>query len=452
MATNQIFDSIFNANSSITEDWSGGYKFELSLTAESNAEDWQVNLNLPYAIKAAYGVDLVDNGNGNYTISGQNDQASLYQGQSIKPIFVIDDYSQEAVLPQLDSSMTTSFQPTSEIVPEMVGPTPESSGTFKTINVDSDFGGDLKSAIASANNGDVIQLGSNRYYTSGVSVDKDITIQGQEGSVIDGGGSSEAIIYLNSGATGATIQNVEITNANNGIFGDGAGNLTLQNLNVNNIGVNQTIRGGQNNTGIILGHANGLQLLDSTINNIGRSGINVGDTEGAVISGITVQNVNLAAEHVQSHDAAGIKFFNTNNTTLKNSYLSDINAYHIWNDTTTGTVIEGNTIDKIGEDFRAPYFNPNVEVTGIYNEKSHNSVVKNNIGNANEGFTAFRATEFTTETMILEDNNSFSSVQLGTTDYWVNEEIEKRIAITENPDEANFSLFANEYNAQANIG
>ena len=177
--------------------------------------------------------------------------------------------------------------------------------TVTAIDVDNDFGGNLESAIASANNGDVIQLGSNVYYTDGITLDKDITIDGKEGSVVNGGGTSQAVFNLTSGATGATIQDVEITNANIGINGNGAFNLTLQNLDINNIGIDRTIRDGQNNSGILLGYANGLQLLNSRIFNIGRKGVGVGDTDGAVISGLTVQDVNLAAQHAQSHDAAG---------------------------------------------------------------------------------------------------------------------------------------------------
>ena len=295
-------------------------------------------------------------------------------------------------------------------------------------------------------------MGSNTYHASDINFDKDITLDGQEGSVIDGGGTSGAVINISAGATDATIQDIAITNANNGIFGDGANNLLLQNLDFNDIGTNEVIRDGQNNTGITLSHANGLQLRDSSFNNMGRSGVNVGDTEGATISGLTVQNVNLAADHAQSHDAAGIKLFNTNNVTIKDNYLSDVNAYHIWNDTTVNTVMDGNTIEGVGEDFLAPEFNTNVDITGIYNEKSANSVVKNSNIESLDEFTAFRATEFTTETMSLEDNNSFSSMELGSIDYWVNESAEKLIAVTENPDEANFNLFSEEYNAQANIG
>jgi hypothetical protein len=319
------------------------------------------------------------------------------------------------------------------------------------INVDNDFGGDLQSAIAAANNGDVVELGNNTYSASGVTIDKDITINGQEGSVIDGGGASDAILNLTPDASGATIQNVEITNANNGIYGFGASNLTLENLDINNIGVSQPTRDGENNTGITLNRADGVQILNSNISNVSRKGIGIGDTQGGTISGVTVQGVNLDAQHAQNHDAAGVKFFNTTDVAVRDSNFSDINAHSIWNDTTTGTTIENNTVQDVGSDFIAPGFNSEVgSIYGIYNEKSANSSVSNNNINAIDGFTAYNATEFTTQTQDLGTNN-FSSQELGTTDFYANEQAETLVATTENPTEANFALFSADYYATAII-
>ena len=86
-------NSALTAESKIVEDWNGGYKLELDLKAEQDLKDWQVNFKLPsdYSIREVYGVDLIEDGQGNYTIDGQNDQVDLKNGQSIKPIFIIDD-------------------------------------------------------------------------------------------------------------------------------------------------------------------------------------------------------------------------------------------------------------------------------------------------------------------------------------------------------------------------
>ncbi|MGF1589807.1 MAG: hypothetical protein ACFCU7_11290 [Pleurocapsa sp.] len=443
-------NSALKFESQVVEDWNGGYKLELDLKANVDAKNWQVDLSLPYTIREAYGVDLIDRGNGNYTISGQHNWVNLQQGQSINPIFIVNDNGQLAISPEPKSVSwvaETVAQPVSKTENIVAKPNVDQ----KIINVDNDFGGNLESAIAAAKDGDVVQLGSKVYYTDGITIDKDITIDGQAGSVVDGGGTSKSIFNLTSGATGATIQDVEITNGNNGIYAYSAFNLTLQNLNLNNLGKSNTIRDGQNNTGIVLNRANGLQLLNSSIQDVGRKGVGINDTDGAIISGLSVKNINLEAQHSQSHDAAGIKFFNTNDVTVKDSYLSKINAYHIWNDTTNGTVIDNNVVEDVGTNFLIPDFNRNVNISGIYNEKSPNSIIKNNNITSVDRFLALNATEFSTETAILEGNN-FSSFELNTRDYWVNESVEKLIALTENPDAANFSLFADEYYAQANIG
>lgn len=360
--------SAFNFDGQIVEDWFGGYKLEVDLKAKDDLEAWEVDFSLPYTIRETYGVDIIDRGNGNYTISGQNDQVNLDQGQSISPIFIVEDNGQLALVPEFissDQKITNTKQN-------------KIKAKGKIINVDQDFSGDLESAIAAAKNGDVVQLGNDTYYTEGIAIDKDITIDGRKGSVINGAGTTESIIYLTEGASGATIQDVEITNGNNAIRGDGAANLTLKNLDIHNIGIKETIRQGANNTGIELRHAEGLKLLNSQIHNIGRKAVGITDTDGGTISGLSIENVNLEAEHVQSHDAGGIKLFNTNDITISDNHLSDINAIYIWNDITNGTTIENNVLENVGEDFLAPAFNNYVDIFGIYNEKSSNSTVENN--------------------------------------------------------------------------
>jgi hypothetical protein len=116
-------NNIFNTNSLITEDWQGGYKLEVELKAESQADNWQLDFNLPYKITAAYGVDLIDNGNGNYSINGQNDQVNLTSGQSIKPIFIIEDGGQQAKKPEFSDSVE-AIAPEPETEPEVEPITP----------------------------------------------------------------------------------------------------------------------------------------------------------------------------------------------------------------------------------------------------------------------------------------------------------------------------------------
>ena len=361
----------------------------------------------------------------------------------------LDSTSDNNLESREDSEIETNVSDSSTGGEFNIDAKPEDGGSI--INVEDDFDGNLANAIAAANDGDVVQLDSGTYNTAGIVVDKDITIAGQQGSVIDGGGTQSAVFEFTPDATGATIQNLEITNANNGIYGYGASNLTLQNLTVTDIGISQTTRSGENNTGIILNYADGLQLLDSNIQNIGKKGVGIGATDGATIRGLEVQNVNLAAEHSQSHDAAGVKLYNTNDVSVEDSYFSDINANNIWNDTSNNTLIAGNVIEINEDSYQEPDFDDNIAISGIYNEKSPNSVVRNNSVTSSDEFLAFNATEFTAETLVIEDND-FPTQEIGTRDYWANEEIEKLIALTEDASEANFSILSDEYYGQANIG
>ena len=367
--------------------------------------------------------------------------------ESISPVFTIEENG--TLTAKGNRQQARRFQGRKRLT--QVYECSEAEGGGRIINVVRDYAGDLESALAAAEDGDTVKLGNRTYYTDGITIDKDITIDGQKYSVIDGNGTSGAIFHLMSDASGATIRGVEITNANNGISIEGASDVTLRNLNINNIGINQTIRDGANNTGIILNHAEGFRLIGSKIHDIGRKAVGIIDTNGGVISDISVQNVNLAAEHAQSHDVAGVKFFNTNDITLKDSYFSDINGNYIWNDTANLTTVKNNTLENVGEDFLAPAFNQYVDISGISNEKSSNAIIEDNKATSIGHFLGLKATEFSTETMTF-GNNDFDSYELGTTDYWVNEEAEKLVALTEDPDSANYSLFAQEYIAQANIG
>lgn len=122
MATNQ---TQINTNALISEDWNGGYKLEIDLTAESSVNDWVIDFKLPLTITEAYGVDLIDNGNGNYSIKGQNDQVNLTEGQSIQPLFIIEDNGQEAILPEF---ITVDSNPSPSVIEE-----DSETGTIPTI-------------------------------------------------------------------------------------------------------------------------------------------------------------------------------------------------------------------------------------------------------------------------------------------------------------------------------
>ncbi|MEL6929805.1 MAG: hypothetical protein AAFO95_14345, partial [Cyanobacteria bacterium J06600_6] len=97
--------NIFNTNSSIVETWTGGYKLELDIAAKLDANGWELNFNTPHKIKEIYGVDLIDNGNGNYTIYGQNDQVNLQTGQSIQPVLIMEAPGEAVELDIVDGTI-----------------------------------------------------------------------------------------------------------------------------------------------------------------------------------------------------------------------------------------------------------------------------------------------------------------------------------------------------------
>ena len=464
----------FEATSAVVEDWSGGYKLEIDITATSQTGDWTVDFDLPYQISESYGVELLDNEDGSYTIKPENGGDSGTTN-TIESVFIVDDNGEEAIIPELtfsnteevaESETATNSSPSVENETEEPATEPGNSAEETEeepeekpvrpadgdeIFVDRDFGGDLDEAISSAKDGDIFRLSANTTYsTEGITFNNNIIIDGQEGTVIDGGGTSETIFSMYSGASGSIIQDIEITDGNNAFIINGASDVTLNNLEIHNMGIEEVNRKGQNNSGISLDHADDFKVVNSEIYNIGRKGIGIYNTDGGTVRNVDIQGINLAAEHAQSFDAGGIKLFNTNEIVIEDNNLQDINGFMIWNDTTNATVIEGNVVLNAGEDFQAPDFNNNVYMTGIYNEKSSNAVVRGNTATSVENFFAFRATEYSTSTMTLGENN-FSDFELNTTDYWVNEEAEKLIAETEDPDEATFDLISDDFFAQANI-
>jgi hypothetical protein len=126
MATN-ISNSNFSANSNISLDWNGGYKIEVDLTSDVNAQGWTLDFDLPGTIRGAYGVDLIDNGNSNYTISGQGDYQDLEPGETAKAIFIVDDNGNEAKVPQFTDNGLIGSPITDPLPAPLPAPLPEPS-------------------------------------------------------------------------------------------------------------------------------------------------------------------------------------------------------------------------------------------------------------------------------------------------------------------------------------
>ena len=128
MATEKITNTNIYADSSITGDWESGFKSEVYLTSELVANDWTLNMELSdsYDIREVYGVELTDNGNGNYTISGQGSTEDLEPGETAKAVFIIDSYGQDAILPQFNYSNSDNTTPE----PQLTSDSQDSSNTL----------------------------------------------------------------------------------------------------------------------------------------------------------------------------------------------------------------------------------------------------------------------------------------------------------------------------------
>lgn len=145
MANNQKIKT----KSYISEDWYGGYKLELNLTSESNLKNWTLDFELPYNISAAYGVDLIKNSNGSYTITGQDGWADLNKGQSIKPIFIVEDNGKKAKVPDFtlqDAPISTPSEDTTVSKPQAVSETSQTGDRIIKTNalVTEDWNGGYK--------------------------------------------------------------------------------------------------------------------------------------------------------------------------------------------------------------------------------------------------------------------------------------------------------------------
>ncbi|HEY9768814.1 MAG TPA: cellulose binding domain-containing protein [Coleofasciculaceae cyanobacterium] len=144
MAITKISNSTLSANSYISEDWKGGYKLEVDLTSSAVAKDWKLNFNLAdYSIRGAYGVDLVNNGKGNYTIDGQGKGQTLDPGETVKATFVIDDKGKNAVVPKFTTNLMGSV-----ISDPISAPAPKLSKGAITVGFENHKGGTVYSNAA----------------------------------------------------------------------------------------------------------------------------------------------------------------------------------------------------------------------------------------------------------------------------------------------------------------
>ena len=113
MTSSNTTNSVLDINAYVSKDWYRGYKLEVDITANSIAEDWTLNFDLPYNVQDAYGVDLIDNGNDSYSIRGKSGREDLEKGKTAKAILIVDDNRQNSIIPEFNlqgSQISTSAE------------------------------------------------------------------------------------------------------------------------------------------------------------------------------------------------------------------------------------------------------------------------------------------------------------------------------------------------------
>ena len=278
-------------------------------------------------------------------------------------------------------------------------------------------GGDLQAAIDSAKNGDVIKLEAGTYDISDLTINKQITIDGTDGTVLDGGGSETGINIL-SGGSGSVIQDVEMMNfQDRAISGTGAKNLLLQNLDIHHVGIGSPLQGDNRNTAIHLDGADGFQILNSNITDVDRKGIGIGVTNGGVISGVSIAGINEGNNHDRTWDVGAIKSFQASNIDVIGNAADAINGNALWFDHSDGVYAQDNIITNVGLGDIGLNGAQIDNTRGLYFETSTNSGASNNTITGENGFEMITVTNQSAGSFSLGDNFA-ESINLTGTD-WV---------------------------------
>jgi hypothetical protein len=216
-------------------------------------------------------------------------------------------------------------------------------------------GDNIQGAIDGAAEGSVIRFAPGTYDNASLKLSKGVTLDGSEGTIFNGNGSTAEGVNLAQGTKGATIQDIDFQNySETGIYGQGIENTTIQNLSMEKIGANQ---GDKNESKL----GTGINLLDSkngvisnvSMNDIKNKGIGVNGGDGNVIRNNDIQNINMEQHYNPDWNVAGIKSFQADNVIVENNRVGNVmgksdyganNGYGIWIDTNgEGNVVQNNT-------------------------------------------------------------------------------------------------------------
>ncbi|MBV9266020.1 MAG: right-handed parallel beta-helix repeat-containing protein [Acidobacteriaceae bacterium] len=161
----------------------------------------------------------------------------------------------------------------------------------------------LQSAIDSARRGDTIAFRG--ACTGPLTIEKNLTLMGRDGATINGD-SKDAITI--SGPAAVTLQNLDVSNGQNGIVGKSGAQLTLLNTTVHDNG----------GTGVLIESSSSATLSGGAATHNGLNGIDVEATSALIVAGDYISQ-NNAVFGLNINGSSSITFESANLTVAGNT-------------------------------------------------------------------------------------------------------------------------------------
>jgi parallel beta-helix repeat protein len=242
-----------------------------------------------------------------------------------------------------------------------------------TINVPSQYPS-IQDAVIAATAGDIIQVAAGTYYEH-VSINKTLTIQGEnpQTTIVDGNGT-DSPFYIDD-ATNVLIKGFTIQNAGNNSSGIVANREIVQSD--NNRIENNIIK--TSLYGITVSGSNNNKIYNNTIVDNPLGGVFLFNADNTNVTGNTIKE-----------SVYGIRIVNSaiNNQIINNEITQTAYGIHITM-TSTGTIIRGNTISG--------------QTNGIYSTCDSNIIDHNTIANGSIGIYLYncRISQITYNTIVM---------------------------------------------------
>lgn len=238
--------------------------------------------------------------------------------------------------------------------------------------------GGLAAALAGAAPGDTLRLAPG-VHPGPVTVTTPVTLEGEAGAVIDGGGQGSVLTVL---APGVTVRGVEVRNSGLSLFEQNAGiflgktakgaviedNRLRDNLigiyvwgagdtlvRRNDVAGRTDLRVSERGNGIQIWNAPGTRVLDNSVRD-GRDGIFTTTSRKNVFAGNRFERVRFAVHYMYTNDSevsgnvslgngVGYAIMYSNNLTIRNNRSVADREHALLLNAANGSVIEGNSVE-----------------------------------------------------------------------------------------------------------